>query len=286
MILRNLLWIVHATPSMVYSFLKITLYHIHLYFQPEAPVLQRCFYRSASTDLSYSFLNYHALKKDTIDRSFLFFSKLSCIKKRYPGVYIFYKNHLHHSIFFLYLFVPWFLQSASPIHSIFLIVQILSIRIECLRILYKSISTLKLILQHWYWPQESFKWVMKFQTFVVSNCWGNLSDMIQTFDNTWCHVSDMYTKIIFTTSTQPPLPRKKHIKSIKKKTVHRLDGGLVGHSLPVLGDPWKVLYTTKTWLAVFLLSTDTGGDNLTATGGRWRRRFQEGNQAWDFAYIY
>ena len=30
-------------------------------------------------------------------------------------------------------------------------------------------------------------------------------------------------------------------------------------------------YTPETWLAGFLLASDTGGDDLTATGDRWRK---------------
>ena len=31
------------------------------------------------------------------------------------------------------------------------------------------------------------------------------------------------------------------------------------------------LHTPRTWVAVFLHATDTGGDDLTAIGDRWRR---------------
>ena len=37
------------------------------------------------------------------------------------------------------------------------------------------------------------------------------------------------------------------------------------------------MYTSETWLAGFLLPLDTGGDDLIATGDRWRQ-LQVGNR--------
>ena len=47
---------------------------------------------------------------------------------------------------------------------------------------------------------------------------------------------------------------------------------------PLYWGPCEKLYTPKTWCAVFLLATDTGGEDLSATKDRWRL-LQVGNQA-------
>ena len=72
------------------------------------------------------------------------------------------------------------------------------------------------------------------------------------------------------------------IISNKKKNKQFLSSHLAGcrfkDGRSSLVCPCEMLYNTRTWLAGFLFAADTGGDDLTATEGKWRR-LQEGSQA-------